>query len=70
MGGKQSIPQTAPEYKPQDTQEHIPQEVQRYKRFCPACKRETYDFKCCGQRTRRVNLQSTIGDNVQAVNMK
>lgn len=34
----------------------------RYKRFCSVCRRVTYDFVCCGKRTRRVNLQSTMGD--------
>jgi len=56
MGGKQ--------YKPQSTQRYKPKEVKRYKRFCSKCRRVTYDWKCCGQRTRRLNMQSTIGNQI------
>jgi len=54
MGGKQSIPQ--------DVQKYTPQSTQRYKRFCSVCRGTTYEFYCCGKKTRRVNLQATIGD--------
>ena len=38
---------------------------QKYKRFCSVCSRTTYKFYCCGQRTRRVNLQRTIRDEAK-----
>lgn len=37
---------------------------ERYKRFCSVCRRATYEFYCCGQRTRRINLQRTVRDEV------
>ena len=56
MGGKQSIPRR--------TQEYIPQDAQRYKRFCSVCHKQTYDWSCCGKRTRRLKTEYTIQDKI------
>jgi len=37
-------------------------EMNKYPRFCETCHRISSEFKCCGKRTRRVNLERTIGD--------
>lgn len=39
-------------------------EERKYKRFCSECHRTTYEWFCCGKRTRRVNLQATLRDKV------
>lgn len=39
-------------------------EEKRFKRFCSVCHRVTYDWECCGKRTRRLNLERTIGDKI------
>lgn len=36
----------------------------QYKRFCDVCRRVTYDWFCCGKRTRRLRLEVTIGEKV------
>jgi hypothetical protein len=64
MGGKQYIPSSVNPSIPSDTHEYKPQSTQRYKRFCSVCGRQTYDWVCCGKRTRLVNLTPTIGDKV------
>lgn len=38
----------------------------RYERFCSVCHGVTFDFYCCGERTRRVNLQHTLSDCLKA----
>jgi hypothetical protein len=40
------------------------EEKRKYKRFCRVCGRQTYEWECCGKRTGRVNLQSTIADKL------
>lgn len=64
MGGKQHIPWEVPkevlEYTPMDAPVNTP----KYKRFCSVCKRQTYDWVCCGQRTRNANFGQTIKDVV------
>ncbi len=53
MGGHQCIPKTL--------QQDMQRNTQRYKRFCPICHRVTLDFDCCGTKTRRFTMQTTIG---------
>jgi hypothetical protein len=36
-----------------------------YKRFCDVCHRVTYEWFCCGKRTRRLRLEVTIGEKVK-----
>jgi hypothetical protein len=62
MGGQQAIRKSIQEYKPK--------EAQRYKRFCTVCHRTTFNFVCCGKRTRRLNLQTTLADKVMEVSEK
>jgi len=40
-------------------------EKTKYKRVCLVCHRVTYDWFCCGKRTRRLNMQVTLGDKVK-----
>ena len=65
MGGKQSIPWEVPKDTLECTREDIPKCTPQYKRFCSVCRRQTYAWNCCGQRTQRVNLQPTIGQKVK-----
>jgi len=31
-----------------------------HKRFCRVCRRQSYRWMCCGKRTSRVNMDSTV----------
>jgi hypothetical protein len=35
------------------------------KRFCRKCKRQSYRWTCCGARTSRVNMNSTVNIQVK-----
>ena len=49
----------------QDRQKRKLSKEAKFKRFCRVCKRQTYDWYCCGERTGRVNLQSMIGAKIK-----
>ena len=36
----------------------------KYPRFCRKCRKQTFAWSCCGQRTSNVNMTSTIGDRL------
>lgn len=38
---------------------------EKYERFCSVCHRVTYEWFCCGKKTRRLNLQTTLSDKVK-----
>ena len=40
-------------------------EKRKYERFCSVCHKVTYEWFCCGKRTRRLNLQVTLGDKLK-----
>jgi len=37
----------------------------KHPRFCRKCRKQTFAWSCCGQRTSSVNMTSTIGDKIQ-----
>ena len=40
------------------------QKLSEHPRFCRVCRRQTKSWACCGQKTSRVNMTSTIRDKM------
>lgn len=38
--------------------------LSKYPRFCRVCRKQTFAWNCCGQKTSNVNMTATIGDKV------
>jgi len=50
--------------------EKQPQTKLKFKRFCSVCKKVSYEWECCGQKTRRFNIQPTIGSKIVQLGQK
>lgn len=65
MGGKQHIVREEEPFIVNYIKMTQPTDSQ--KRFCEDCHTVTYAFRCCGKRTRKFNLQSTIGQKTGVI---